>query len=71
MQRWQPWNWMLHYSPARSGDPLRLGRLCCVVAGAGIWLPFVDTDLANAMGWNKSFVSSLFVALATSIVGAD
>ncbi|MFZ2308486.1 MAG: sodium:calcium antiporter [Rhodoferax sp.] len=38
-----------------------------VVAGAGIWLPFVATDLAHAMGWNKSFVGSLFVAMATSL----
>jgi cation:H+ antiporter len=30
-------------------------------------LPFVATDLANTMGWNKSFVGSLFVALATSL----
>lgn len=39
----------------------------CVVAGAGGWLPFVATDLANAMAWNKSFVGSLFVVLATSL----
>lgn len=38
-----------------------------VVVGAGIWLPFVATDLAIAMAWNKSFVGSLFVALATSM----
>jgi cation:H+ antiporter len=38
-----------------------------VVAGAGIWLPFVATDLAVAMAWNKSFVGSLFVALVTSL----
>lgn len=39
----------------------------CVVAGAGVWLPFVATDLAVVMGWNTAFVGSLFVALATSL----
>jgi cation:H+ antiporter len=37
------------------------------VIGAGIWLPFVSVDLANKMGWNNSFVGSLFVALVTSL----
>lgn len=46
---------------------IRFAMAACIVAGAGIWLPFVATDLANAMGWNKSFVGSLFVALATSL----
>lgn len=38
-----------------------------VVAGAGLWLPFIATDLTNAMAWNRSFVGSLFVAMATSL----
>lgn len=46
---------------------LRFALAAGVVAGAGIWLPFVATDLAHAMDWNKSFVGSLFVALATSL----
>ncbi len=45
----------------------RFAMAACVVAGAGIWLPFVATDLAHAMAWNKSFVGSLFVAFATSL----
>ncbi len=45
----------------------RFALAASVVAGAGIWLPFVATDLAHAMGWNKSFVGSLFVAMATSL----
>lgn len=45
----------------------RFALAASVVAGAGIWLPFVATDLAQAMGWNKSFVGSLFVAMATSL----
>lgn len=46
---------------------VRFVLAACVVAGAGVWLPFVATDLANAMSWNKSFVGSLFVAMATSL----
>lgn len=53
--------------PALHTAVVRFAIAACVVAGAGIWLPFVATDLANAMGWNKSFVGSLFVALATSL----
>jgi cation:H+ antiporter len=53
--------------PALPKAVIRFAMAACVVAGAGIWLPFVATDLANAMGWNKSFVGSLFVALATSL----
>lgn len=45
----------------------RFALAASVVAGAGIWLPFVATDLAHAMDWNKSFVGSLFVAMATSL----
>ncbi|MCF8167178.1 MAG: sodium:calcium antiporter [Rhodoferax sp.] len=46
---------------------IRFSLAACVVAAAGVSLPFVATDLAQAMGWNKSFVGSLFVALATSL----
>ncbi len=53
--------------PALRKAVIRFAMAASVVAGAGIWLPFVATDLANAMGWNKSFVGSLFVALATSL----
>ena len=37
------------------------------VVGAGIFLPFVGEGLAAQMGWNESFVGTLFVALVTSI----
>ena len=46
---------------------MRFALAATVVAGAGVWLPFAATDLARAMGWNNSFVGSLFVALATSL----
>lgn len=45
----------------------RFAMAAAVVAGAGIWLPFVANDLASAMGWNRTFVGSLFVALVTSL----
>jgi cation:H+ antiporter len=38
-----------------------------LVVAAGIWLPFVGADLADAMGWRKTFVGSLFVAGVTSL----
>lgn len=53
--------------PALRTAVIRFALAACLVAGAGIWLPFVATDLAHAMGWNKSFVGSLFVASATSL----
>lgn len=53
--------------PAMRTAVIRFALAACVVAGAGIWLPFVATDLANVMAWNKSFVGSLFVAMATSL----
>lgn len=55
-----------HLPPLRSAV-IRFALAAGVVAGAGIWLPFVATNLAHTMGWNKSFVGSLFVALATSL----
>ena len=45
----------------------RFAMAAAVVAGAGMWLPFVANDLAAAMGWNRTFVGSLFVALITSL----
>jgi len=38
-----------------------------VVVSAGIWLPFVGQQLAEAMGWHLTFVGTLFVAVATSL----
>lgn len=38
-----------------------------VVIAAGVFLPFVGAQLADAMGWHKSFVGTLFVAAATSL----
>ncbi|AAU93049.1 putative cation transporter [Methylococcus capsulatus str. Bath] len=41
--------------------------VAAVVVGAGVWLPSIGTTLAEVMGWNKSFVGTLFVAAATSM----
>jgi cation:H+ antiporter len=38
-----------------------------VLIVAGVWLPFVGSDLAEAMGWKKTFVGTLLVAGATSL----
>lgn len=38
-----------------------------IVTAAGIWLPFISSSLAAQMGWNNSFMGSLFVALVTSL----
>jgi cation:H+ antiporter len=38
-----------------------------VVAGAGVWLPFIAADLSDVMGWHRTFVGTLFVAGVTSL----
>ena len=38
-----------------------------VVVGAGIWLPFIGKGLADLMGWETTFVGTLFVGFATSV----
>lgn len=38
-----------------------------VVLAAGVWLPLVGVQLAEAMGWSQSLVGTLFVAFATSV----
>jgi cation:H+ antiporter len=44
----------------------RFALAATAVVGAGVWLPFVGADLARAMGWNNSFVGTLFIAAVTS-----
>lgn len=36
------------------------------VVAMAIWLPFVGEEIANEMGWHKSFVGTLFIAMATT-----
>lgn len=38
-----------------------------VVVAAGTWLPFVGIEIADAMGWQATFVGTLFLAAATSL----
>jgi cation:H+ antiporter len=45
----------------------RFAAASIVVVAAGIWLPFLATELAQALGWNRSFVGTLFVALVTTL----
>src|SRR3989344_4484849 len=45
----------------------RFAMAAAIVVGAGMWLPFVAVNLATTMGWNRSFVGSLFVALVTTL----
>jgi len=37
------------------------------IAVTGVALPYVSSELANVMGWNTTFVGTLFVAGATSL----
>ena len=37
-----------------------------VVAG-GIWLPFIGVNMSKIMGWDRTFVGTMFVAAATSL----
>lgn len=49
------------------GALLRYAIGAVVIIATGTWLPFVATDLAAAMGWQTTFVGTLFVAGATSL----
>jgi len=46
---------------------IRYAAAAAVIVAAGLWLPFVGTQLAQAMGWHTTFVGTLFVAFATSV----
>ncbi len=38
-----------------------------VVIAAGLWLPFSALELAQQMGWSRSFIGTLFVSIATTM----
>ncbi|HUU74100.1 MAG TPA: sodium:calcium antiporter [Burkholderiales bacterium] len=38
-----------------------------VVIAAGAWLPMIGARMASEMGWQQSFVGTLFIAFATSM----
>ena len=46
---------------------VRYAIAALAILAAGTWLPFVGVQLAEAMGWHKTFVGTLFVAGATSL----
>jgi cation:H+ antiporter len=45
----------------------RFALAAVVVLAAGVWLPTVADQLAQAMGWNRSFVGTLFMAVVTTL----
>lgn len=45
----------------------RFALAALVVLAAGMWLPSIADQLAQAMGWNRSFVGTLFMALVTTL----
>jgi cation:H+ antiporter len=45
---------------------LRYALAAAVVIVAALWLPFVADRMAEVMGWHRSFVGTIFVALATT-----
>ncbi|MGD8629707.1 MAG: sodium:calcium antiporter [Gammaproteobacteria bacterium] len=49
------------------GLVLRYSIAAAFVVAAGIWLPYVATDIAEQMGWSHSFVGTMFAALVTSL----
>lgn len=46
---------------------IRYALSALAVIAAGIYLPFVGTQLAEAMGWHNTFVGTLFIAGITSL----
>lgn len=49
------------------GAVLRYVAAAAVVVVAGVWLPFIGEALAHQMGWQESFVGTIFVAFVTSL----
>jgi cation:H+ antiporter len=45
----------------------RFGIAAAVVLAAGSWLPSLADRLAESMGWSRSFVGTLFMALVTTL----
>ena len=46
---------------------VRFGLAAAVVLAAGSWLPSIADGLAQLLGWNRSFVGTLFMALVTTL----
>lgn len=54
-----------HLSPKKVYLFFSLCALIVVIAGS--WLPFIGNEIVSVMGWGKTFVSVLFLALATTL----
>lgn len=54
-------------APDPRRDWRRFGLAAAVVLAAGSWLPSLAEQLAQAMGWSRSFVGTLFMALVTTL----
>lgn len=54
-------------APTLKREWRRFGVAAVVVLAAGSWLPSVADQLAQAMGWSRSFVGTLFMALVTTL----
>ena len=52
-------------SPTR--DLRRFGAAALVVLAAGSWLPNLADELATHLGWSRSFVGTLFMAVVTTL----
>jgi len=45
----------------------RFALAAVAVIGAGLWMSFIGGEIAEATGWEASFVGSLFLAISTSM----
>lgn len=60
-------------SPPADGEPTlasawrRFAIAAAVVIAAGIWLPSVVDELAQSLGWSRSFAGTVFMAVATTM----
>jgi cation:H+ antiporter len=54
-------------APQSSRQWRRFAMAALVVLAAGSWLPSIADQLAQAMGWSRSFVGTLLMALVTTL----
>jgi cation:H+ antiporter len=53
--------------PSLRAEWRRFGLAAAAVLAAGSWLPGLASQLAEAMGWSRSFVGTVFMALVTTL----
>ncbi|MEO8014492.1 MAG: sodium:calcium antiporter [Polaromonas sp.] len=54
-------------TPGLTHEWTRFGLAALVVLAAGSWLPSIADQLAQVMGWSRSFVGTLFMAFVTTL----